>query len=199
MRIVALNAGGVQALSILVGLSAVVGFSFKVENEKRGKKNGLPDSVVRKNNWRIGNIICMLGMSAMIAALALMDGSVVDAPGIMGERITGISLTPWMLFVAGYLVCNAGVAGILRPLELSIASGLFKGAGGEIGLRERTKFKSQAKLLSGYLALFVVPATLYSNGLPGIPTILIPSLLLAMVFCMLNLKVIDVALSRQLV
>jgi len=100
-----------------------------------------------------------------------------------------VQITPGLgVFVLGYLICNSGISGILRPAELAISTPLFRGGGGEIGMRERTKFRSQVKLIvwsvsiGAFVQLMIEPST---------EIWLVVFMVLAVVHCALNIYVIE--------
>ncbi|MEC8363386.1 MAG: hypothetical protein VXZ75_04635 [Candidatus Thermoplasmatota archaeon] len=167
MRIVSLETGGIALLGGMVAASKLIGYIISEFNESRGN----PDDADLAN-WRTGNHLALSGIVAMAISLAL-------------------SLEEVFLFA--YLLCTCGTSGILHPLEVRFAGEFLSGEGGNIGLRERVKFATQAKVLMGYI-LFLIPIIVYLRKVPSTPEMLIPALIFASMCCVLNLhpRTIDV-------
>ena len=174
MRIISLQTGGIALLGGMVAASKLIGFLISEFNERR-KTPEDADMV----NWKIGNYLALTGIVVMTMSLFYSQ-----------EEI----------FLIAYLFCTCGTSGILHPLEVRFAGELLSGEGGNIGLRERIKFGTQAKILIGYLGL-AVPIIIYLGEVPDVRILLIPALILSVMCCVLNLypKTIDAMKIHQLV
>ena len=169
MRIVSMQAGGIALLGLMVALSSLVGFFISEINDRFSS----PEDADRRN-WKFGNYLSLTGIVVMTISLVYTQEEV---------------------FLGGYLVCRGGTSGILHHLEVRIAGELLSG-GGIIGLRERIKFRTQAKILFGYLA-FVLAIIAYLGQIPDVEILLIPVLLFSAMCCMLNLHIMKKMKSLQ--
>lgn len=160
MRIVSLETGGIALLGGMVAASKLVGYIISEGNERR-KSPDDADLV----NWKIGNHLALSGVVVMAISLVL--------------SLEGV-------FLSAYLFCTCGTSGILHPLEVRLAGEFFSGEGGNIGLRERVKFGTQAKVLVGYI-LLLCPIVVYLGEVPDTTILLMPALMLASMCCVLNL------------
>ena len=167
-----MQAGGIALLGGMVALSSFVGFIISEINDRFSS----PEDADRRN-WKVGNYLSLTGIVVMTISLAY---------------------TQEEMFLVAYLVCRGGTSGILHHLEVRIAGQLLSGGGGIIGLRERIKFRTQAKILLGYLA-FAVAIIAYLGEIPDVEILLIPVLLFSAMCCVLNLRTIGLMRSRQLV
>ena len=170
MRIVSMQAGGISLLGLMVALSSLVGFVISEINDRLSS----PEDADRRN-WKVGNYLSLSGIVVMTISLVY---------------------TQEEMFLVAYLVCRGGTSGILHHLEVRIAGQLLSG-GGIIGLRERIKFRTQAKILLGYL-VFAVPIIAYLGEIPDVEILLIPTLIFSAMCCVLNLRTIGLMRSRQL-
>lgn len=172
MRIVSLETGGIALLGGMVAASKLIGYIISEINDSR-RTPGDADLA----NWRIGNYLALFGIISMAVTLSL-------------------SLEVEFLFA--YLFCTCGTSGILHPLEVRFAGEFLAGEGGSIGLRERIKFRTQAKVLLSY-SLLLTPAIIYFERIPNTSVLLLPVLTLAGVCCILNLhpRTIHVMRFRQ--
>jgi len=171
MRVVSLQAGGIALLGGMVAISSLVGFIISEINERYSSPEDADE-----RNWKAGNYLSLTGIVIMTISLVYSQEGV---------------------FLLAYLVCRGGTSGILHHLEVRIAGQLLSGEGGTIGLRERIKFRTQAKILLGYLA-FAVPIITYRGEIPDVQILLIPVLLFSAMCCVLNLRTIDELKSLQL-
>jgi hypothetical protein len=171
MRIVSMQAGGIALLGGMVALSSFVGFIISEINDRFSS----PEDADRRN-WKVGTYLSLTGIVVMTISLVY---------------------TQEEMFLVAYLVCRGGTSGILHHLEVRIAGQLLSGGGGIIGLRERTKFRIQTKILLGYL-VFAVPIIAYLGEIPDVEILLIPVLLFSAMCCVLNLRTIGLMRSRQL-
>jgi hypothetical protein len=172
MRIVSLQVGGIALLGGMVALSSLIGFIISEINERFSS----PEDADQRN-WKAGNYLSLTGIVVMTISLVYSQEG---------------------MFLLAYLVCRGGTSGILHHLEVRIAGQLLSGEGGIIGLRERIKFRTQAKILLGYLA-FAVPIITYRGEIPNVEILLIPVLLFSAMCCVLNLRTIGEMRTRQLV
>jgi len=171
MRIVSMQAGGIALLGLMVALSSLVGFIISEINDRESS----PEDADRRN-WKVGNYLSLSGIVVMTISLVY---------------------TQEEMFLVAYLVCRGGTSGILHHLEVRIAGQLLSGEGGIIGLRERFKFRTQAKILLGYLA-FAVAIIAYLGEIPDVEILLIPVLLFSAMCCVLNLHIMNKMKSRQM-
>ncbi len=171
MRIVSMQAGGIALLGLMVALSSFVGFIISEINDRESS----PEDADRRN-WKVGNYLSLTGIVVMTISLVY---------------------TQEEMFLVAYLVCRGGTSGILRHLEVRIAGQLLSGGGGIIGLRERIKFRTQAKILLGYLA-FAAAIIAYLGEIPDVEILLIPVLLFSAMCCVLNLHIMNKMKSRQM-
>lgn len=171
MRVVSMQAGGIALLGGMVALSSLVGFIISEINERFSS----PEDADRRN-WKVGNYLSLTGIVVMTISLVYTQEG---------------------MFLLAYLVCSGGTSGILHHLEVRIAGQLLSGGGGIIGLRERIKFRTQSKILLGYLA-FAVPIITYRGEIPDVEILLIPVLVLSAMCCVLNLHIMNEMKSRQL-
>ncbi len=171
MRIVSMQAGGIALLGLMVALSSFVGFIISEINDRESS----PEDADRRN-WKVGNYLSLTGIVVMTISLVY---------------------TQEEMFLVAYLVCRGGTSGILHHLEVRIAGQLLSGGGGIIGLRERIKFRTQAKILLGYLA-FAVAIIAYLGEIPDVEILLIPVLLFSAMCCVLNLHIMNKMKSRQM-
>jgi len=187
MRIVALDAGGISALSLMVGVSAIVGFWFKEWYQRKLDREGVEKKVIQAEQWRIGNQVTAVGLlimsSSFITTLDVNMGMIFYAEKV--EQFHLYFSLNLVVFLLGYLVCNSGVDGILRPMEIEISGARIRGEGGKIGLRERIKFKQQMKLLSFSLVMGSVIATL--GLVPSVTDVLLSYIFVAMLYCGFNI------------
>ena len=167
MRLFCLEEGGISLLAQFVALATLIGFlvSHYIKKTEESKEAAL------RKNWRIGYFLCSLGFLLMS---------------------TGVVMEDLSAFTAGYLVCVAGMSGILRPLEIKIAGDLFKGEGGSIGLRERVKFRTQTKFLLGYSLLVMALFSFGIDVFSDLSIILIPGLAFCIGLCALELRIFNV-------
>jgi len=171
MRIVSMQAGGIALLGLMVALSSLVGFIISEINDRESS----PEDADRRN-WKVGNYLSLSGIVVMTISLVY---------------------TQEEMFLVAYLVCRGGTSGILHHLEVRIAGQLLSGEGGIIGLRERFKFRTQAKILLGYLA-FAVAIIAYLGEIPDVEILLIPTLIFSAMCCVLNLHIMNKMKSRQM-
>jgi hypothetical protein len=171
MRIVSMQAGGIALLGGMVALSSFVGFIISEINDRFSS----PEDADRRN-WKVGNYLSLTGIVVMTISLAY---------------------TQEEMFLVAYLVCRGGTSGILHHLEVRIAGQLLSGGGGIIGLRERIKFRTQTKILLGYL-VFAVPIIAYQGEIPDVEILLIPVLIFSAMCCVLNLHIMNKMKSRQM-
>jgi hypothetical protein len=171
MRVVSMQAGGIALLGGMVALSSLVGFIISEINERFSS----PEDADRRN-WKVGNYLSLTGIVVMTISLVYTQEG---------------------MFLLAYLVCSGGTSGILHHLEVRIAGQLLSGGGGIIGLRERIKFRTQAKILLGYLA-FAVAIIAYLGDIPDVEILLIPVLLFSAMCCVLNLHIMNKMKSRQM-
>ena len=164
-----MQAGGIALLGLMVALSSLVGFFISEINDRFSS----PEDADRRN-WKFGNYLSLTGIVVMTISLVYTQEEV---------------------FLGGYLVCRGGTSGILHHLEVRIAGELLSG-GGIIGLSERIKFRTQAKILFGYLA-FAVAIIAYLGQIPDVEILLIPVLLFSAMCCMLNLHIMKKMKSLQ--
>jgi hypothetical protein len=170
MRIVSMQAGGIALLGLMVALSSLVGFIISEINDRESS----PEDADRRN-WKVGNYLSLSGIVVMTISLVY---------------------TLEEMFLVAYLVCRGGTSGILHHLEVRIAGQLLSGEGGIIGLRERFKFRTQAKILLGYLA-FAVAIIAYLGEIPDVEILLIPTLIFSAMCCVLNLHIMKKMKSLQ--
>lgn len=171
MRIISLQTGGIALLGGMVAASKLIGFIISEYNESHET-----DEDADTANWKTGNYFALVGIIVMILSLFYSQ-----------EKI----------FLIAYLVCTCGTSGILYPLEVRIAGELLSGKGGNIGLRERIKFATQAKILLFYLGLSA-PIITYLEKTPEVEILLVPGLILSAMCCILNLHSIDVMKIHRL-
>ena len=197
MRVVALEVGGISGLSLLIAASAIVGDSYGKWYKRRIKrineKEDLTERSIHLLKWTRGNQITAFGLLLMgLSFVPILSGHEVHSMSFEMSKdwfVVFVQITPGLgVFVLGYLICNSGISGILRPAELEISLPLFRGEGGEIGMRERTKFRSQVKLIvwsvsiGAFVQLMIEPST---------EIWLVVFVVLAVVHCALNIYVIE--------
>lgn len=178
MRIVALQAGGITGLSIVVAISATFGFIFKIIYKRNLKVKGSSDVDIQEKQWVIGNQVTALGLLIMALSFALTS----DAKITLFDNDFTFGLAT---FIIGYIVCNSAVDGILRPMEIEISGERLRGEGGKIGIRERTKFEQQMKLLASSLLVGLIIVILGVN--PSVNVVLMFYMILAISYCGFNL------------
>jgi len=171
MRIVALNqGGGTNLLGVMVASATFIGWMISKGSKK--KKEKLKNDFSKSNkfnerNWKSGYLFCSFGILIMIGSLLLYQN---------------------IIFLIGYLTCILGLNGILRPLEIKYASELLTHPSGKnIGLRERKKFQTQFRFLSGYILIYAVLLLLSFIDKLTINILLVPALTFSLLVCILNL------------
>ena len=169
MRIIALEYAGISGIAGMVALSSLGGHIISILNEKK-----LRPEAADSKNWILGTHIVITGIFIMIGSLIL-------------------SLEEF--FLTGYLITRGGTSGILHPLEVRISGELLIGEGGEIGLRERIKFRIQSKIVLFYL---ICNYTLYYIiGEINLVLLVLLPLITSLYCCKLNLEIIDNLKTHQ--
>ena len=169
MRIIALEYAGISGIAGMVALSSLGGHIISNLNDKKLR----PETADNKN-WIWGTNIVITGILIMIGSLIL-------------------SLEEF--FLTGYLITRGGTSGILHPLEVRISGELLIGDGGEIGLRERIKFRTQTKIMFFYL---ICNYMLYNIiGEINLILIVLLPLITSLYCCKLNLEIIDYLKTHQ--
>ena len=185
MRVVALEVGGISGLSLLIAVSAIVGDSYGKWYKRRiNEKEDLTERSIHLLKWTRGNQITAFGLLLMgLSFVPILSGHEVHSMGFEMQITPGLGV-----FVLGYLICNSGISGILRPAELDISIPLFRGEGGEIGMRERTKFRSQVKLIVWSVSIGAIVQLVIE---PSTEIWLVVFMVLAVLHCALNIYVIE--------
>ena len=169
MRIIALEYAGISGIAGMVALSSLGGHIISSLNEKK-----LRPEAADSKNWIWGTHIVITGIFIMIGSLIL-------------------SLEEF--FLTGYLITRGGTSGILHPLEVRISGELLIGEGGEIGLRERIKFRIQAKIMLFYLISNYI--LYYIIGEINLVLLVLLPLITSLYCCKLNLEIIDNLKTHQ--
>ena len=177
MRIVVLQAGGITGLSLVVAISAIFGYIFKIIYKRNLKFGGSSEVDIQAKQWMIGNQLSALGLLIMSLSFVLTS----DTKMTLFDNDFTLGLAT---FIIGYIVCNSAVDGILRPMEIEISGERLRGEGGKIGIRERTKFQQQMKLLA--FSLLVGLIIVFIGVTPSVTMVLVFYLFLAITYSGFN-------------